>query len=72
MFTPSFHTLPASRWWLRPINWLICKAVDRVVSLTRLEADLVPPGILGAGEEAKSYRLGGHSAGAAQWEGELR
>ena len=41
VFTPSFHTLPPSRWWLRPVNWFICKAVDRVVSLTRLEAGLV-------------------------------
>ena len=41
VFTPSFHTLPLSRWWLRPINGFLCNVVDRVVALTRLEAQLV-------------------------------
>jgi glycosyltransferase involved in cell wall biosynthesis len=41
VFTPSFHTLPVARWWLRPINGFLCNVVDRVVALTRLEADLV-------------------------------
>ncbi len=41
VFTPSFHTLPLSRWWLRPINSFICNVVDRVIALTRLEAGLV-------------------------------
>ena len=41
VFTPSFHTLPLSRWWLRPINGIICKVVDRVIALTRQEAALV-------------------------------
>ena len=41
IFTPSFHTLPLSRWWLRPINGFICKVMDRVVPLTRLESGLV-------------------------------
>ena len=41
VFTPSFHSLPRSRWWLRPINGFLCKAVDWVVALTRLEAGLV-------------------------------
>lgn len=37
VFTPSFHTLPISRWWLRPLNAFLCNVVDRVVALTRLE-----------------------------------
>ncbi len=37
VFTPSFHTLPVSRWWLRPFNAFLCNVVDRVVALTRLE-----------------------------------
>ena len=41
VFTPSFHTLPLSRWWLRPINGFLCNVVDRVVALTSLEANLV-------------------------------
>ena len=41
IFTPSFHTLPLSRWWLRPINGFICNVMDRVVPLTRLESGLV-------------------------------
>ena len=41
VFTPSFHTLPLSRWWLRPINAFICSVMDRVVPLTRLESGLV-------------------------------
>ncbi|HIM36808.1 MAG TPA: hypothetical protein EYM38_02120, partial [Dehalococcoidia bacterium] len=30
VFTPSFHTLPVSRWWLRPFNAFLCNVVDRV------------------------------------------
>ena len=41
IFTPSYHTLPLSRWWLRPINGFICKVMDRVVALTRQEAEQV-------------------------------
>ena len=41
VFTPSFHTLPPHRQWLRPINGFLCKVVDRVVVLSRLEADRV-------------------------------
>ena len=41
IFTPSYHTLPLRRWWLRPINGFLCKVVERVVSLTRQEAELV-------------------------------
>ena len=41
VFTPSYHTLPLVRWWLRPINWFLCNVVDRVIALTRQEADLV-------------------------------
>ena len=38
VFTPSYHTLPKSRWWLRPINGFICNVMDHVVSLTQQEA----------------------------------
>ena len=38
IFTPSYHTLPLSRWWLRPINGFICNVMDQVVALTRQEA----------------------------------
>ena len=41
IFTPSYHTLPLSRWWLRPINGFICQVMDQVVALTRQEADQV-------------------------------
>ena len=41
IFTPSFHALPLSRWWLRPINGFICNVMDRVVPLTHLESGLV-------------------------------
>lgn len=50
IFTPSYHTLPLSRWWLRPINGFICQVMDQVVALTRQEAEQVrrdywaPPG----------------------------
>ena len=38
VFTPSFHTLPLSRWWIRPINAFLCNVADRVVALTGNEA----------------------------------
>ena len=38
VFTPSYHTLPPSRWWLKPINAFLCHVADRVVALTGLEA----------------------------------
>ena len=41
VFTPSFHTLPLSRWWLRPINGFLCNVVDRVIALTQLESGRV-------------------------------
>ena len=41
IFTPSYHTLPFTRWWLRPINGVISALVDKVVSLSYLEADRV-------------------------------
>ena len=41
VFTPSYHTLPALRCWLRPINRFLCRAVDHVVTLTRQEAGQV-------------------------------
>ena len=41
VFTPSYHTLPPSRWWLKPINAFLCHVADRVVALTGLEANSV-------------------------------
>lgn len=41
IFTPSYHTLPKSRWWLRPINGFICNVMDHVIALTRQESDQV-------------------------------
>src|SRR5918992_2970035 len=41
VFTPSYHTLPLSRWWLRPINGFICNVMGSVVSLTQQEAQQV-------------------------------
>ncbi len=38
IFTPSYHTLPPIRWWLRPINAFICNVMDRVVALTSQES----------------------------------
>jgi glycosyltransferase involved in cell wall biosynthesis len=38
VFTPSYHTLPLIRWWLRPLNGFICSAMDSVVCLTQQEA----------------------------------
>ena len=41
VFTPSFHTLPWSRQWLRMFNVPLCKMVDDVVALTEMERDRV-------------------------------
>lgn len=41
VFTPSYHTLPPSRWWLKPINAFLCQVADRVVALTGQEAKSV-------------------------------
>ena len=41
IFTPSYHTLPTSRAWLKHINRFLCQRMDRVVTLTRQEADQV-------------------------------
>ena len=52
VFTPSFHTLPLNRQWLRLFNIPLCRVVDNVVALTELElvrvrkAYLVPKGKL--------------------------
>ncbi len=37
VFTPSFHDLAGSRWWLRWPNTLVCRQVERVVVLSGLE-----------------------------------
>ena len=41
VFTPSYHTLPKSRVWLKHINRFISRRVDQVVTLTRQEAEQV-------------------------------
>ncbi|MFB3120017.1 MAG: glycosyltransferase family 4 protein, partial [Stenotrophomonas maltophilia] len=41
IFTPSYHTLPVSRWWLRPINGFICNVMDQMVALTHQETEQV-------------------------------
>ena len=41
IFTPSFHKLPLTKQWLRPLNGFICRRMDRVVPLTSLERDAV-------------------------------
>lgn len=38
VFTPSYHTLPPMRWWLKPINAFLCRVCDQVVALTGGEA----------------------------------
>ncbi|NQW23934.1 MAG: glycosyltransferase family 4 protein [SAR202 cluster bacterium] len=38
VFTPSYHTLPVRRWWLKPINAFLCHVADQVVALTSREA----------------------------------
>ena len=38
VFTPSFHSLPPARWWLAPVNALLCRMVDDIVPLTQQEA----------------------------------
>ena len=39
VFTPSYHTLPPSRWWLKPINAFLCRVAHRVVALSGGEAE---------------------------------
>ena len=41
IFTPSYHTLPRSRFWLKQVNRFISRQVDQVVTLTRQESDQV-------------------------------
>ena len=41
VFTPSYHVLPPSRWWLKPINAFLCHVADQVVALTGHEAESV-------------------------------
>ena len=41
VFTPSFHTLPWTRQWLRLFNIPLCRMVDSVVALTELERERV-------------------------------
>ena len=41
IFTPSFHVLPLTKQWLRPLNGFICRRMHKVVPLTSLERDAV-------------------------------
>ncbi len=41
IFTPSFHSLSLSRQWLRPINGILCRLVDKVVTLSSIESKLI-------------------------------
>ena len=73
VFTPSYHELPVSRWWLRPINSFICNAMDSVIALTNQESRLVrrdywvkegKMGIIGWGAPAPEEGApGGESSG---------
>ena len=57
VFTPSYHPLPLSRWWLKPINAFLSYVADRVVALTGLEADGVH----------RAYRTGKDKLGVIGW-----
>jgi len=57
VFTPSYHTLPLSRWWLKPINAFLSHIADRVVALTALEAEGVH----------RAYRTGKDKLGVIGW-----
>ena len=43
VFTPSFHSLPVERQWLRPINGFLCRVVDKVIVLSQLELGRIRP-----------------------------
>lgn len=75
IFTPSYHTLPASRGWLKLINRYICGKMDQVVTLTGQEAqqvsrDYLAPqdrvSIIGWGASVLAPELGAESA-ARKW-----
>ena len=51
VFTPSYHTLPAVRAWLKPLNRYLCRAVDQVVTLTRQESAQVRRDYRAAGDK---------------------
>jgi len=57
VFTPSYHTLPLSRWWLKPINAFLSHIADRVVALTGFEAEGVH----------RAYRTGKDKLGVIGW-----
>ncbi|MEE8465638.1 MAG: glycosyltransferase family 4 protein [Dehalococcoidia bacterium] len=57
VFTPSYHTLPPSRWWLKPINAFLSHIADRVVALTGLEAEGLH----------RAYRTGKDKLGVIGW-----
>ena len=57
IFTPSYHTLPSSRAWLKHVNRFICRRMDQVVTLTGQEADQV----------ARDYRVGPEKLSVIGW-----
>ena len=58
VFTPSFHSLPWDRQWLRLFNIPLCRMVDNVVALTELERRRVQKAYRVPAGEAICYRLG--------------
>ena len=75
VFTPSFHTLPWDRQWVRLFNIPICRMVDNVVALTELErvrvrdAYRVPESklsVIGWGVRAPVNSNGGAQKGVVQ------
>lgn len=57
VFTPSYHTLPQGRAWLKFINRYICRRMGRVVTLTQQEA----------GQVARDYRVGADKLSVIGW-----
>ena len=72
IFTPSYHTLPLVRWWLRPINAFICNVVDRVVALTGQEAKGVRRAYLAPGRKLSVIGWGAPVPDAAVVKAERR
>ena len=63
VFTPSYHTLPPSRWWLKPINAFLCHISDRVVALTGREAKSVHRAYLTSNDKMRIIGWGASLAG---------
>ena len=57
VFTPSYHTLPRSRFWLKHLNRFLCRRTDSVVTLTNQEATQV----------ARDYRVAPNKLQVIGW-----